>query len=35
LLKFQMDAGRVETGAGPGLPTRQDFEIRAQTQFSF
>jgi phosphate-selective porin len=35
LLKFQVDAGQVETGAGPGLPTRQDFEVRAQTQFVF
>jgi hypothetical protein len=35
LLKFQVDAGRVETGAGPGLPTRQDVEVRAQTQFTF
>jgi phosphate-selective porin OprO and OprP len=34
-LKFQVDAGQLETGNGPGTPLRKDREVRLQSQFIF
>jgi phosphate-selective porin OprO/OprP len=33
--KLQADVGRVETELGPGAGTRDDYEVRVQTQFIF